>query len=440
MRQILPAQRLEERVIAGVKISEPELQRLFSTQYDRVQASYVVLPLDGSPIDSNQVGDAVLRKYYDEHKAEFTTPSMVKAELVQIPLTVGPDEDATARDEARAIVEEARAGRDFAELALERSEGPYADKGGDMGQDVPVSRLPQALQAAVAAMDLGELTEPVRDGNTYFIFKLLARNTSGPEATVRLAQIQKPIRPSSETLQKDVEGIRKLRSEAKNQPLADVAAKRQLVSARTDWFATGQFVPALLQMPHIQQWALAAKKGAVSRAYGNETGWIVIQVTDRREAGPRPFDDARADVRRAVELSMRQAKPLADAKRILDAIAGGQTLEQAATAAGAFVAATDTFPRSRPHTGLTPTARAVGLAFGLPVGRTGGPVPSPNGVYLVRKNLLVPGNPATFEQLKGQLSSQLLTARQQRWLRGWVEGVVADTKVEDLRADVESTL
>ncbi len=440
MRSLLPAQRLEERVIAGVKISEPELQRLFATQYDQVQASVVVLPLDASPIDTTKLGDAALRAYYDAHQAEFSTPAMVKAEIVQIPVTIGPDEDATARAEAQAIVAETRAGADFAALAQERSEGPYADRGGDMGQDVPVTRLPQALQQVVATMQPGQVTDPIRDGNIYFIFKLLGRNPAAPEPTVRLAQIQKPIRPSSDTFQKDVEAIRKLRDEAAKKPLADVAAKRQLVSVSTDWFAQGQYVPVLLQMPHVQQWALTAKKGAVSRAYGTETGWVVLQVTDRREAGPRPFDEARLDVRRAVELAMRQEKPLAHAKRILDAVAGGQSLEQAAAAAGVTVARTDSFPRSRPAPILAPAPRAVGLAFGLPVGRTGGPVASNNGVYLVRKDAMIPGNPATYEQLKGQLSSQMLNARQQRWLRGWVEGVVARSKVEDLRPEVESTL
>lgn len=441
MRRVLPAQRLEERVIAGVKISEPELLRLFSTQYDRTQVSYVLLPLDGAPVDSAKLADAVLQKYYDEHKGDFSTPSQVQAEIVQVPLTVGADEDAAAKTDADAIVAQARAGSDFAQLAQERSEGPYADRGGDMGQDVAMSRLPPALQPVVERLAPGEVADPVRDGNTYFIFKLLTRGApAGPETMVRLAQIQKPIHPNSESMQKDVDGIRKLRADGAKQPLASLAAKRQLVSVNTGWFAQGQYVPVLLQLPQVQQWALAAKKGEVSRAYGSETGWLLVQVTDRREAGPRPFADAKDDVRRAVELSLRQQKPMADAERILAAVKSGQSLEQAASAAGAMIAVTDTFARSQPDQRLSAAPRAVGLAFGLPVGRVGGPVAAPSGVFLVRKDGFVPGNLAVYEQMKGELSSKLLQARQQRWLRGWIEKTVAATKVEDLRNDVEETL
>ena len=441
MRRVLPAQRLEERVIAGVKISEPELLRLYATQYDRTKASFVLLPLDGTPIDSSRLSEAVLRKWYDAHPGDFTTPAQVQAELVQVPLIVGPDEDAAARAEAEEIVRAARSGTDFAQLAQERSEGPYAERGGDMGQDVAMSRLPQALQPIVERLSPGEVADPVRDGNTWFIFKLLTRGApAGPQTMVRLAQIQKPIHPSSENAQKDFEGIRRLRAEAAKQTLAEVAAKRQLVSVNTGWFAQGQYVPQLLQLPQVQQWALSAKKGEVSRAYGTETGWIVVQVTDRREAGPRPFAEAKDDVRRAVELSLRQEKPMADAARILEAVKAGRPLEEAATAAGAMVAVTDTFARSQPDPRLSPAPRAVGLAFGLPVGQTGGPVAAPTGVYLVRRDVAVPANPAVYEQIKGQLSSQLLQARQQRWLRGWIEKTVAATKVEDKRPEIEATL
>src|SRR5262245_7612645 len=441
MRAILPAQRLEERVIAGVKISEPELLRLFATQYDKAKASYVLLPLDPTPIDSSRLAEVELKKYYEGHKSEFSAPAQVQAEIVHVPVTIGPDEEATAKNDAESIVRQVREGSDFAQLATELSEGPYADRGGDMGQDVAMSRLPPALQPVIQAMQPGQVTDPIRDGNTFFIFKLVSRGApAGPQTMVRLAQIQKPIHPSGDSQIKDREGIVKLREEAAKGTLAAVAAKRQLVSVNTGWFAQGQYVPQLLQLPQIQSWALAAKKGEVSRAFGTENGWIVVQVTDRREAGPKPFADAKDDVRRSVELSIRQQKPLADGEKIVAAVKSGQTLEQAAAAVGATVAQTDSFARSQPDPRLAPSPRAVGLAFGLPVGRTGGPVAAPNGVYVLRKDVSAPGNPMMYEQVKGQLSSQILQTRQQRWLRGWIEKTVAETKVVDQRDEIEETL
>lgn len=441
LRTVLPAQRLEEKVIAGVKISEPELLRLYANQYEQAKASLVLLPLDMAPVDTTKLSDSALRAHYDAHKGEFEAVAQVKADIVQYPLTVGSDEDSSTRHEAEAIVAEVRGGQDFALLAQERSEGPFAERGGDIGQDVPVSRLPAPLQPVVAGMQIGDVTDPIRDGNTYFIFKLLSRaQPETGEPTVRLAQIQKPIHPSSESMQADVEAVRKLRADAANKPIGELAAARGLVATSTGWFGAGQFEPTLMQLPHVQQWAVKAKKGEVSRAYGTETGWVIVQIVDRRETGPRPFEDAKEDVRRAIELQLRQARPLADAEKMLAAVKAGKSLEAAAAEAGTAVITTDMFPRSNPDPRLSPAPRAVGLAFGLPVGQTGGPVAAATGVYLVRKDAGQPGDPAVYEQLKGQLSSQLLSSRQQRWLRAWIDRTVADAKVEDLRPEIEDTL
>src|SRR5205814_1102649 len=82
-----------------------------------------------------------------------------------------------------------------------------------------------------------------------------------------------------------------------------------------------------IQMPQIQAWAIAAKKGDVSRAFANEGGWVIAQVTDHRAAGARPFEAAKPEIRAALELSLRQAKPLAAGQRIFQAVRGGQTLK-----------------------------------------------------------------------------------------------------------------
>src|SRR5688572_3287807 len=178
LRRLLPAQKLEERVIAGVKISEPELRRLFAQQYDTAQATVAVFPLDLSPIDSTRLSDAALRKYYEQHSARFTGPVEVQAEVVQVPRRVGEEEARATLAEARAIVAEARAGADFAQLAKERSEGPLAEQGGRLERELPIATLPAPLQPEIAKLAVGGVTDPIRDGNIYYIFRLDERVVS----------------------------------------------------------------------------------------------------------------------------------------------------------------------------------------------------------------------------------------------------------------------
>jgi peptidyl-prolyl cis-trans isomerase D len=439
MRKSLPAQRLEERVIAGVKISEPELQRLYDLQYQKVSATLAQLPLDTSPIDSSKLNDAALRAYYQAHPSDFAGPEQAQAEVVQVPRTVGKEESDMVKHDAEEIVRRARTGEDFGQLAKELSEGPYAAQGGDLGQDIPVSRLPGPLQATLATLPVGAVTEPILEGNTYFIFRLNDRKVVNGEPAVRLSQIQKPIHPGQASLDKDRELIVKLRKEAAAGKLSEAASKRQITSVNTGWFGENEYVPMFLQLPQIQRWAIQAKKGDVSRAYSNENGWVIAQVTDHRPAGPRPFESAKEEVRRALELSLRQAKPLAAAQRIVDAVRAGQTLEAAAAANGAAVTRTELFPRTSPDSRLQVAPRAVGMAFGLGVGQVGAPVASPNGVLIVRKDSEQPGSVAQFDSLKASLSQSLLTARQRRFMTAWIQKTLTEQKVADKRPEIEET-
>ena len=437
MRQMLPGQRLEERVIAGVKISEPELRRLYDLQYEKAVVTAALLPLDVAPIDSTKLNAAAQKAYYEAHKGEFIGPAQAQVELVSIPRTVGPNEDKSAKDLADDIVKEARGGADFAALARERSEGPYAERGGDLGSDIPLSRLPPQLQSAFATLPVGAVTDPIKDGPTYFIFKLNERKVAGTEPVVRMSQIQVPIRPSQESVDRDRDLIVKLRKEAAAGKLAEVAAKRQIVSMNSGWFGENEYVPMLIQMPQIQRWAMSAKKGEVSRAFANESGWIVAQVVDRREAGPRPFESVRDDVRRELEQSLRQAKPLAAAERIVAAVKAGQPFEAAAAANGAVVFTTQPFARTTPDPRLTAAPRAVGLAFGLAPGQVGPPVASSNGVLVVRKDAAQPGTAAQFDSLRASLSQTMLSTRQRRFVSAWVQKTVEAQKVSDKRPEIE---
>ena len=182
-------------------------------------------------------------------------------------------------------------------------------------------------------------------------------------------------------------------------------------------------------MPQIQRWALQAKKGEVSRAFANESGWIIAQVTDKRDAGVRSFDSVKEDVKRELELSLRQAKPLATADKIVAAVRGGQSLEAASAANGAMVFTTQAFPRTSPDQRLMAAPRAVGLAFGLPPGQVGPPVASPNGILVVRKDSMTQGTDAQFDSLRSSLSQTMLSTRQRRFVTAWVQKTLASQKV-----------
>ncbi len=70
-----------------------------------------------------------------------------------------------------AIKEQLAQGADFAAIAKEKSDGPDADKGGDMGW-VARYQLSKALEDAIFGLQAGVVSDQVKDGSSLYLFKV----------------------------------------------------------------------------------------------------------------------------------------------------------------------------------------------------------------------------------------------------------------------------
>ncbi|MGE5358186.1 MAG: peptidylprolyl isomerase [Bacteroidales bacterium] len=123
------------------------------------------------------ITDTEARKYYEEHKNEFTTtPTVTLREiLVKVPaddkgVNVGLEEE--AKQKAEAIRQRALKGESFEKLA-ELSDAPSKSNGGLVGP-VKRSELNPQFAALLEKMKVGEVSEPIRTATGFDIVKLEA--------------------------------------------------------------------------------------------------------------------------------------------------------------------------------------------------------------------------------------------------------------------------
>jgi peptidyl-prolyl cis-trans isomerase SurA len=126
------------------------------------------------------------RQYYDKHKADFMTPLTVTLReiLVQVATTAqkgqnlfSVSDDGTAKAKIDAARARALAGEDFAKLVTEVSESASKAAAGGLIGPVNVEDLTPALKEALASLQPGGLTLPIRGPRGYQVFKLEARST-----------------------------------------------------------------------------------------------------------------------------------------------------------------------------------------------------------------------------------------------------------------------
>ncbi len=129
--------------------------------------------------------------YYDENKKDFNEPKKVK--LYSILIRVGENHSGVKAEKlARRILSRLEEGGDFAALANQYSEGPYADSGGDMGW-VKENDLMERINELVFSMEINEISGILETPLGFHIFKVEgkapARTKTYQEVKTRIEEI-----------------------------------------------------------------------------------------------------------------------------------------------------------------------------------------------------------------------------------------------------------
>lgn len=108
--------------------------------------------------------------YYERHKSQFKEGDKYKVKniLIKAKDDVGFE---LAKVEIDDVYTKLKEGGDFDDLAKLHSQGPNADKGGDMGY-IEKGQMLEELDNAIFKLKSGEFSEPVKSGIGYHIFKI----------------------------------------------------------------------------------------------------------------------------------------------------------------------------------------------------------------------------------------------------------------------------
>lgn len=138
-----------------------------------------------------RVTPAQVRAEYTQRRVAYQVDEMVEASHILI--KVAKDAPADQLQDARERVDAVRAlavkpGADFAALARERSEGPSAPRGGELGS-FPRGRMVKPFEDAAFALKVGQISEPVQTKFGWHVIKLTGRTPAGvkPFAEVKEA-------------------------------------------------------------------------------------------------------------------------------------------------------------------------------------------------------------------------------------------------------------
>jgi peptidyl-prolyl cis-trans isomerase D len=434
VRDQLPVRKLQERLLASIKLSEPELKEAFHDRFDRATATVLMVPASrdtGLPPPT----EADLQRVYEKYKSRFMTSARTQLEMLIVPKSIGEPEVKLAQETAQDLVRRARAGEDFASLVRDYSDLKGGQEGGVIDRIFQPGEFGPELGPKIAAMKIGDVADPLRDGTRFIVFRLVDRPApaNGQPGGLKVAQLVIKIRPDDETMRQQYKDLDALRKRAKTAGLGPAAAEKGLATSLSEFYNANNTPNTLLDVPEAGDWGLGAKQGEVSPVFEGVDDFALVQVKAQQAAGFVPRERIAETVRQIADMDARveRAKPAADA--IEKSLAAGQPLEKAAQVAGLSASKIEGLTRRQPDPRVAGAPDLVGMLFAAEPGKALGPVRGLNGWYFGRLESVAIADTALYAQSKGQISNEILQNRQQTFFGEFVAALRAKAKIADLR-------
>ena len=136
--------------------------------------------------------------YFKKHVVDAVTPEEVKARYDKEVAAITPEDEIRARhilvkteEEAKAVIADLDAGKDFVEIAKEKSTDPNKSEGGDLGYFGKGRMVPEFEEAAFALEKGAYSKEPVKTQFGFHVIKVEDKRKQQPPA---LEQVEAQVR------------------------------------------------------------------------------------------------------------------------------------------------------------------------------------------------------------------------------------------------------
>lgn len=439
MRQTLPILRLQEQVIAGVTVTEPELRQAYLELNERARIAYLHLdPEVLVPEEEIEVTEREVRDHYEANKEAYRRAESAEIRHVAFRPRVTSADSARVAALADSLAAEARAeDADFAELAEDHSDDPLsAERGGDLGWIRPEAMAP-SLAEALGDGEPGEVVGPVRSEFGWHVLKIEDRQSEDGVTRVHARQILLEVEPTSDARQAAREDARAFAEAAGGAEGSFEAAAAELGLEVHDppAFERGVVIPGLGPAPRLTAFAFENPAGSISGPLEHGDRFHVVRVNRRYPAGYVAFDRIAPRIRADLLRRKRLDAVRASAPEIAEVVRQ-EGLEGAARRYGLEVRTTDWFTRTNNIPGIGSGTPVAGAAFGLSEGQTAGPVETDRGLYFLRVLEKQPIDPDAYERERPTLLAQIRREKMQRTFNTWFEGLRERAEIVDNRAQV----
>lgn len=437
MRDYLPREKFEQRLQASVRVTEDEVRREYLKRNQNAKVKYIFINPRMFEDVQFEITDDMIQQYYNAHKEEYRQPEQRAIEYVIFSTEPTAADTAAKYDEANRVLQKAKEGEDFAELARTYSEHEATrDKGGDLNYFAKGDlSMFASFEDELFNASIGETIGPVKSNLGLHLIKVVDKRTRDNKEELKASHILFKFTPSRRTTEQARDDAEYLVEQAQSEPFSELVTELGDSVRTTGLFVKGLFVPGIGRNESIVNFTFANNVGSIGPIIELDEGLLVFRVSEIKKESLKPLDEVRTLIENKLLNDERMAKAGELASRVHEDIRSGTPFEEAAVADSLEVTETEPFTRSGSVTGVGRDASFIGAAFALDeVGEVSAPVKGTRGYYIIKLLEKDAFDEADYNAKKDQLAAQLRQRRASQAFTQWYTDIREKAEIKDYRA------
>ncbi|MDH3599230.1 MAG: peptidylprolyl isomerase [Candidatus Tectomicrobia bacterium] len=212
-----------ERLKEDNRLSDAQLQEMLESRgmtmalyRKQIRESLLVSKVVNAEVRSRLIIlETELQEAYEQRQSEYRVAGELTVShiLFLVPEGATPKQEESAKAKAADVLQQLRSGGEFVALARQYSEGPSAERDGFLGPFRTGQLLPE-LEAAVASLQPGEISDLVRTRVGWHIVRLEANKAGGHRPFEEVREELRSELSRTKTEQKYMEWLESLRQQS----------------------------------------------------------------------------------------------------------------------------------------------------------------------------------------------------------------------------------
>jgi peptidyl-prolyl cis-trans isomerase D len=405
---------------------------------ERRKVRYVLVDVEslrqGIIVPSREV-----ERYYNDNIEMYSTPEQVRASHILFK-TEGKNE-AAVRAAAEKVLQAAKGGADFAELAKKYSEDESNAKlGGDLDYFARGRMVPEFEEAAFTAPP-GLMPDLVKTGYGFHIIKVVdkkagsVRTFDEVKAQIREQLVGEKAQRLADSRAEEV--AKEIKAPA---DLDKVAKARGWKVEETGFFAVDEPILALGAAPQVSAAIFALKEGEVSEPLRVGRGYAIAALSGRQDPSLPTLADVKDRVRNDVLRDKTGKAAMEKAASVAAALKAAPDFVAAAKKAGFDAKSSELVARGAALPEIGVNAAVEKAAFALAAGSVSDPISTGDGAAIVKVTERQDVKPAEMAASRESVRQDLLNTRRTEFFTAYMVKARERMKIELNREVLNSIL